>query len=77
MICRLSRPFLNGEERDRRDELAAELHERLTADVEAADRAEYENEFGPTYRALHPYKANSARIEERVCKMIRERREEW
>ncbi len=70
------RQFLTADQRDRRDEQHAELYDRLTAEVEAADRAEYEEQFGPTYKARFPYQANGPRIDERVCKMMRDMRED-
>lgn len=65
--CRLSQ-----EQRDRREERNQELYERVFAEIEDEERRQYEDDFGPTYRAKHPYMADSARIHTKVAKRLKD-----
>lgn len=65
--CRLSQ-----EQRDKRQEQHVELYERVFAEVEDEERAKYEDDFGPTYRAKHPYTADGARSHAKVVKRLKD-----
>lgn len=65
--CRLSQ-----EQRDKRQEQHVELYERVFAEIEDEERRQYEDDFGPTYRAKHEYKPDGARIHAKVVKRLRE-----
>lgn len=65
--CRLSQ-----EQRDRREERSQELYERVFAEVEDEERRQYEDDFGPTYRAKWPYKQDGVCIHAKVVKRMKE-----
>lgn len=65
--CRLSQ-----EQRDRREDMNQELYERVFAEVEDEDRRQYEDDFGPTYRAKHEYNPDGARIHAKVVKRMKD-----
>lgn len=65
--CRLSQ-----EQRDRREERNQELYERVFSEIEDEERRQYEYDFGPTYRAKHPYMADGARIHAKVLKRMKD-----
>ena len=62
MICGRSIRTLTPEERDRRQELARENYERVYAEIEAELMEEWDREFGPEFRAKHPFKPDTARV---------------
>lgn len=65
--CRLSQ-----EQRDRREDMNQEIYERMFAEIEDEERRQYEDDFGPTYRAKHEYKPDGARIHAKALKRMRE-----
>lgn len=65
--CRLSQ-----EQRDRREERNQELYERVFAEIEDEERQQYEDDFGPTYRAKWPYKPDGARTHTKVLKRMKD-----
>ena len=69
MFCKSIRR-LTSTERHRRDELRAERYEELTAEIEAQEMHEYNEQFGPTYKEKHPFKPDGARVHERVEKRL-------
>jgi hypothetical protein len=56
----------SAEVRDRLEDLEQEWYERVTGEIEAEHRAEFEREFGPKYREGNPFKLNSARVHAEV-----------
>lgn len=65
--CRLSQ-----EQRDRREDMNQELYERVFAEVEDEERRQYEDDFGPNFRAKWPYKPDGARIHAKVVKRLKD-----
>lgn len=70
MICPSIRR-LTAAERAERDERHANKYERVAAEIEQAQREEYEREFGPTYKAKHPYVLDGEALHERVLQRMR------
>lgn len=66
---------LTAAERRARDEREAVRYDELMAEIEAQERAEYEEQFGPTFRSLHAFKP-SQNIHEKVERRIRAERAE-
>lgn len=66
MIC--GRPIrrLTADERVRLEAQHAERYEALYAEIEAAEREEYDREFGPLYKSKYPYKPNGQRTHFKV-----------
>lgn len=58
--------------RDRQEEARAERYRQLCDELEDADRAEYEEQFGEFYRARNPFKANAKSIHDRVTAMMKQ-----
>ena len=71
MICHLPIRRLTAAERADRDEAEGMRYDTLYAQIEAEERAEYEEEFGEAYRAKNPYKPDGARIHEKVVARAR------
>lgn len=63
---------LTAAERKARDTQAVERYAELHAIFEAEQLHEYNENFGPTYQAKHPFKLNTERLHEQVCRRIRE-----
>lgn len=58
-------------ERDRRDELHRERYNSVFAEIEAQERANYDEEFGVEYRKLHPYQPDGRRINELTLEQLK------
>lgn len=52
------------------DETWNERYYALFDAIVSKEEAEYETEFGPEYRAKHPFVADTRRIHEEVCKLL-------
>lgn len=65
--CRLSQ-----EQRDRREDMNQELYERVFAEIEDEERAQYEVSFGSFYKERFPYKQDGAAIHAKVVKRLQE-----
>lgn len=63
---------LTAAERAARDEAEGMHYDSLFAEVEAAERAEYEEQFGEQYRLKHPFQRDGARIHAKVLARIRQ-----
>lgn len=63
-MCDTSILRLTAQERE--EERYRELYEQ----VEASMKSEYERDFGPTYRAAHPFKPDWKAIDKVVTKMM-------
>ena len=75
-MCGPSIRRLTAAERADRD-LAAGMHyDSLFAEIEAAERQEYDEEFGPVYRQQHPYQPDGARIHRKVLARIEQEHNE-
>lgn len=61
---------LTAEERARHDEQHQARYDDLYAEIEAAERQEYDEEFGTDYRQRHPYKPDGARIHAKVLEKL-------
>lgn len=70
MIYHLPIRRLTADERDRKDAQHAARYEELTAQVEAEELAEYDRDFGATYKALHPYKPDGSRVHFKVIDLM-------
>lgn len=74
MLCPFQiRPIRQAVERARNERFAQQgddTYDRLCAELEEADRAAYEEEFGAEYRLRHPFKANEKSIHDRVTAMM-------
>lgn len=66
---------LTHAEREARDAYEAYRYDEIMDDLVAKERAEYEEQFGPTYRAKYPFQA-SHNLHDKVEKLIRQEREE-
>lgn len=64
-MCDQSIRRLTAQEREE------ETYRALYEQVEASMRADYERDFGPTYRAMHPFKPDWQVIDKAVTKMMR------
>ena len=62
--------------RDQQAEDDSERYRYLYEELKAADRAEYEREFGATYRARHPFKPNGQSLHARVTAMMQAERDD-
>lgn len=63
---------LTGAERAARDEAEALRYQAVQAEIEAELLHEYNEQFGPTYQAKHPFKIDGARLHEQVIARIRQ-----
>lgn len=72
MICGLNIRRLTARERAERDEALGMLFDALISAIEAEERAEYEAEFGPVYRAAHPFEFDAVRATNKIAKRMRE-----
>jgi hypothetical protein len=70
MICPGIRR-LTAAERSERDERHATRYERIESELKESQRAEYEREFGPTYKERHPYVLDGEALHERVLQRMR------
>ncbi len=71
MMCHMPIRRLTAAEKATRDEAEGEHYEALYAEIEAAERAEYDENYGPIYRQQHPFKPDGARIHAEVLARIR------
>ena len=53
------------------EERGEEHYQELYAKVEDEMKAQYLKDFGPTYRAAHPFKRDHDLIDAMVCKRMR------
>lgn len=60
-----------AERRFTAEEREEEHYQTLYAEVEAADREDYDLAFGPTYRRLYPYEPDGPKIHKIVERMMR------
>lgn len=74
MSCQSIRRLTHAE-REARDAYEAYRYDEIMEYLIAKERAEYEAEFGPTYRAKYPFQA-SHNLHEKVDRMIRAERAE-
>ncbi len=73
MMCGHSIRRLTPEEIDARRDAAQANYDRIYAEIEDAQRAEYEAEFGEEYRAKYPFKADGSEIHQQVqSRIVRE-----
>lgn len=74
MLCPFQiRPIRHAIERARNEKFAQQgddTYDRLCAELEEADRASYEREFGEEFRAKYPFKPNGNSIHERAIAMM-------
>lgn len=63
------------ERRDRAEEQASDAYRALYDQIVSDQEAEYEAEFGPEYRAVHPFKVNGATIHQRVMQQLQQQGE--
>lgn len=63
---------LSAAERAARDEAEGMHYDTLFAEIEQAAREEYEAQFGPEYRARHPFKLDGAQAHAQVMARIRQ-----
>jgi len=61
---------LTAAERADRDEACADRYEELFDEISDRERAEYDEQFGPDFQAKHPYRRDTARIHETVCRQL-------
>lgn len=66
---------LTTEERELREEAEAERYAAVYAEIEAQERAEYDQEFSANYRLKRPFEPNGRRVHEKT--MIRLRAEQY
>lgn len=52
------------------DECAREYYELIYAEIEAAEREEYDREFGQEFRVKHPFKPDGARVHAKVIERL-------
>jgi hypothetical protein len=62
---------LSPEERERRDLQEAERYETVRAEIEAELHHEYNEQFGPTFQKLHPFKLDGAAVHDQVLAHLR------
>lgn len=70
-MCGWSIRRLTAAERAARDEAEGMHYDSLYTEIEAAERSEYDEQFGPVYRQQYPYQPDSARIHEKTIARIR------
>lgn len=70
MSC-LSIRRLTAAERKARDEQRADRFEELTAEIEAEEMHEYNEQFGPLYKAKYPFQADPERVRQKVEARLR------
>jgi hypothetical protein len=70
MICPRSIRRLTPEERARHDEQHQARYAELYAEIEAAERAEYDEQFGPFYRERHPFTLDGVRVHYKVLQRM-------
>jgi hypothetical protein len=70
MACQSIRR-LTPAERAHRNEQHAARYEELTIEIQAEELHEYNEQFGPTYQAKHPFKADAVRVHEKVAQRMR------
>lgn len=56
--------------RKTREELDQERYEQVYAEIEAAEREEYDREFGQEFRVKHPFKPDGARVHAKVIERL-------
>lgn len=60
-----------AERRFTAEEREEEHYQTLYAEVEAADREDYDRSFGKTYKEKYPFRADATSIRKRVDKLMR------
>lgn len=68
--------LMTQEERDRREDLEQRLYDEMYAQIEDRQRAEYDQEFGPAFRAAHPFRPNHAVIHRLTTEAIEKAKNE-
>lgn len=66
MLCGRSIRRLTPEEIDKRREQSQARYEEIYAEIEAAERAEYDEQFGAAFQTAHPFKPDGARVHAKV-----------
>ncbi len=59
-------------ERERQEQLYSERYDTVYAEVEARMRAEYDEQFGPTYRAKYPFTPNGAAVHDKTQAQLKQ-----
>jgi len=67
---------LTPDQRDRFAEQEQDRYEELYAEIEEAEREEYDRAFGAEYRALHPFQPDRGRVHAKVVARMKEEAEE-
>lgn len=65
-MCGRSIRRLTADERAARDELERERYAALYAEIEAAERAEFEQQFSLEFQLHHPFRPDGMRIHWKV-----------
>lgn len=71
-MCGRSIRRLTPAERADRDEAEGMLYDTLFAEIEAAERLEYEQQFGPEFRAKHPFTPDRVHNHEEAMMRLRQ-----
>lgn len=61
---------LTAAEKADRDDASADRYEELFDEIAEQERAEYDAQFGTEFQAKHPYRRDTARIHETVCRRL-------